>query len=62
LTLNLKTFRDPDAKLFESESEMIRVVDAEYGNFILNFMNSTSFHMFKNNIVETKIFKPTFPK
>ena len=57
MTLNLKTFRDPDAKLFESESEMIRVVDAEYGNFILDFMNSTSFHMFKNNIVETKIFE-----
>jgi len=53
LPLNLKSFRDPDAKLFESEFEMIRAVDAEYGKFLLDFMTSTSFQMFEDKIVET---------
>jgi len=53
LPLNLKSLRDPDAKLYESESEMIRAVDPEYGKFLLEFMTSSSFQAFEDKIVET---------
>jgi 2-polyprenyl-3-methyl-5-hydroxy-6-metoxy-1,4-benzoquinol methylase len=56
LPFHLKSFRDPDAKLFESESEIIRVVDSEYGKFLCDFMTSTSFQKFEDKIVETSIF------
>ena len=53
MSFKSKTFRDPDARLYEFEQEMIRVVDRDFGDFLIGLLNSKSFQFLGGRLIET---------
>lgn len=58
MSFKSKTFRDPDARLYEFEQEMIRVVDRDFGDFLIGLMNSKSFQFLGGRLIETNQINP----